>query len=215
MAVFGSLLYIWFIFLLTYIIIDNDKKKKAREEEFEKHLIEEKKRAKEWRELVAVDKDELGTFRYNLWVDPDPPAEVEKRVNAVCAEIPGMENLMSISQTRHATNLQKDALVNIASMIYYAQFGKITVLWENGWVYGSSLRYAFWKENVSGTTMRLFFKWWQEELERNGFPYPEIDFIEPRHYDNEICCDEDLVPIAVYFVNGPEVPSLVRVRSNI
>lgn len=201
-----AFVYIWFMTFLTYTIYKKDKEKKEKEEKRKNRWIEIEKQTEEWSKLIAVDKEELSLFRNRISNDYDFWHEVEEHVKAVCAEIPGMDDFVSFLEGKDAWKDRKNAFMSIVSMIYYAQFGKITCLWRNGWIYGDSLCSAFRKYPPSGKTIRLFCKWWQEELRRNGFPYPEIDFVEPFHHDEERYRGKDLVPHVIYFVDGPECP---------
>lgn len=181
-----------------------NKKEVEREERLARHASMEAERIHrmEWEDALREPGEALDRLVFRLSFERDFREEVAKRVSVVCATVPGMENMCPPSEWDHDGRRKKESFARIASMIYYAQFGQVPYFFAEGYVHVSLLNDAFRWVSPRWDTYRSFFKWYEDELRQNGFPYPEIKFLEVPRYNAEL---NDFVssPYIAYFVQGP------------
>lgn len=169
-------------------------------------------REKMWRKQISINKSETWEFKRRFNTEPDLREEVARRIKAACAGIPFMDGDVDVEVFFLGGDVATEAFVNFASMIYYAQDGRITYFWEDGYVYTYNFNVMFRKlfgHDVPGFAVEQFFEWYQEELRENGFIWPDIDFVYER---KEGAMSIEEMPVAAYFVNGPSDDVTVRMH---
>lgn len=183
------------LFGIIYICIVLSKENQS-SSRYEERIKVQKTRSRLWYDKVNNGPLNNYEFSQKIQADQEFCNDLFNECNKILESIPELDGIHMAPLSANPKN-RLDKL-RIMEMVYNARTGDVPVLWLSGWIYSFDFFCAL-PRRPSASGIRAFFKWYESELRKNGYPEATILAIE-----------EGGFPVAWYFTDGATPPEQIR-----